>query len=45
MDFRTFFNAVIRIPCQIVKTARRIEYRVLGWTPWARLLFRLLDAV
>lgn len=44
MDFRTFYNGVIRIPCQIVKTARRIEYRLLAWTAWARLLFRLQDA-
>lgn len=44
MDFRTFYNSVVRIPCQIVRTARRIEYRLLAWTPCARLVFRILDA-
>ena len=44
MDFRTFYNAIIRVPCQIVQTARRIEYRMLAWTPWARIVFRLMDA-
>jgi hypothetical protein len=45
MDFRTFLNSVIRIPCQIIKTARQIVYRLLAWTPGEHLVFRLLDAV
>jgi hypothetical protein len=45
MDFRTFLNSVIRIPCQIVKTARQIVYRLPAWTPGEHLVFRLLDAV
>lgn len=45
MDFRTFLNSVIRVPCQIVKTARQIVYRFLAWTPGEHLVFRLLDAV
>jgi len=44
MDFRTFLNAVVNLPCQIVKTGRRIVYRLLSWSPWQRVLFRLLDA-
>jgi len=45
MDFRTFVAAVIHIPCQIVKAARRIRYRLLAWNPWQSALFRLLDVV
>lgn len=45
MDFRTFVGAVIHIPCQIVKAARRIRYRLLAWNQWQFALFRLLDAV
>lgn len=45
MEFRTFYNQVIRVPCQIVRTARRIVYRVLSWSPWVHTLFRLLQAV
>ncbi len=45
MEFRTFLNSVIRVPCQIVRSARQIVYRFLAWTPGEHLVFRLLDAV
>jgi len=34
MEFRRFLNAVMLIPCQIVRTARRVIYRVLGYNDW-----------
>jgi len=34
MEFRTFLHAVILIPCQIVRGARRIVYRILAYNPW-----------
>ena len=45
MDFRTFVAAMINIPCQIIRTARRVVYRVLAWNPWQHTLFRLLDTI
>jgi Transposase DDE domain group 1 len=45
MDFRTFLQVFIEIPCQIVKTARRVRWRVLAWNPWLGAFFRLLDAL
>lgn len=45
MEFRSFCNAVINMPAQIVKTGRRIVYRLLNWTCWQLTLFRFLDAV
>ncbi len=45
MDFRTFIAAMIQIPCQIIKAARRIRYRLLAWNEWQSALFRLLEAV
>jgi len=33
-EFRRFLNAIMLIPCQIVRTARRILYRVLGYNAW-----------
>jgi Transposase DDE domain group 1 len=45
MDFRTFVAALIHIPCQIIRAARRIRYRVLAWNEWQGAFFRLLDAV
>jgi hypothetical protein len=34
MAFKTFVNAFLRVPCQIVRTGRRIVYRLLAWNPW-----------
>jgi hypothetical protein len=45
MDFRTFIAAIIHIPCQIIRAARRIRYRVLAWNEWQSTFFRLLDVV
>ena len=45
MDFSTFRNAMLNIPAQIIRTSRRIIYRMLGWSPWQTVFFRLLDAI
>ena len=45
MEFRTFRAALIDIPCQIVKAARYIRWRIQTWNPWLGILFRLLDAL
>jgi len=44
MDFRTFINAFIAVPCQIINTGRRIVYRLLAWNPYQHTFFRFLDA-
>jgi Transposase DDE domain group 1 len=41
MEFRTFVNAFVRLPCQIVRTGRQLIYRVLGWNPHLPVFFRL----
>ena len=43
MEFKTFLNAMMRLPCQIVHTGRRTVYRLLGWNPWSSVFFRLVD--
>jgi hypothetical protein len=43
MEFKTFVNAFIRLPCQIVSTGRRIVYRLLGWNRWLDVFFLLTD--
>jgi Transposase DDE domain group 1 len=40
MEFKTFINAFMRMPCQIVRTGRRILYRLLNWNPWQHVFFR-----
>jgi hypothetical protein len=43
MEFPTFRQAMIQIPAQIVRTGRRIVYRLLSFNPWQHVFFRLLD--
>ncbi len=45
MEFKTFLNAFIRVPCQIVRGARRIIYRLLAWNPWQTVFLRGVDAL
>jgi Transposase DDE domain group 1 len=41
MEFKTFLNAFMNIPCQIVWTGRRLIYRLLNWNPWQGMFFRV----
>lgn len=45
MDFVTFRNAFMNIPAQIVRTSRRIIYRMLAWNPWQEAFFRLASSL
>ena len=45
MEFRTFRNAVIDVPAQVVRTGRRLVFRFLAWRPQLPVVFRLLDAL
>jgi len=45
MEFRTFLNAFVLLPCQIVRTGRRLVYRLLSWNPHLPILFRLVNAL
>jgi hypothetical protein len=42
MEFKTFVNAFVLIPCQIVRSGRKLIYRILNWNPWLHLFFRTL---
>jgi hypothetical protein len=43
MEFSTFCVAMIQVPCQIVRTAGRIVYRLLSWSPWQGVFLRLVE--
>jgi len=45
MEFRTFLNAFIKIPCQIVRTGRQLVYRVLHYNEHLPVFFRLCTAL
>jgi hypothetical protein len=43
MEFKKFLNNLMRVPVQIVRTGRRIVYRLLGWNPWQAVFLRGVD--
>jgi DDE family transposase len=45
MEFKRFADSLIRLPCQIVRTGRRIVYRLMSWSPWVSVLLRFSDAM
>ena len=45
MQFKSFVNAFVRVPCQIVRSSRRLVYRLLAWNPWQHVFLRAVDAL
>ena len=43
MEFATYCAAFIQMPCQIVRTGRRLIYRLLSWNPWQGVFLRLVE--
>lgn len=44
MEFSTFRNALMGIPTQIIRTGRRVVYRILAVNDWSPTLFRMHEA-
>ena len=42
---KRFVNAYVRVPCQVVRTGRRLVYRLLAWNPWQHVFLRGVDAL
>jgi hypothetical protein len=45
IEFKTFVNAFVRLPCQIIRTGRKLVYRLLGWNPYQPIFFRLVEVL
>jgi hypothetical protein len=45
MHAKRFINALIRVPCQIARSGRRVIYRLLSWSKWQSPLLRMGDAM
>jgi DDE family transposase len=45
LEFKTFVNAFVRLPCQIIRTGRKLVYRLLAWNPYQPIFFRLVDVL
>jgi hypothetical protein len=43
LEFQAFVNAFVTIPCEVIKTGRRLVLRVLGWNPHLMTFFRLVS--
>jgi hypothetical protein len=43
MEFATFREAVVAMPCQIVRGGGRLAYRLLSWNRWQGALLRLVE--
>lgn len=45
MEFRSFVQRFILVPAQIIRTGRRLVFRLLAWRPEFPVFFHLLDAL
>jgi hypothetical protein len=43
MEFKAFLNAFILLPVHVVRTSRRIIFRLLAWNPWQAVFLRGFD--
>jgi Transposase DDE domain group 1 len=45
LEFKAFVNALVAIPCQLVRQARRLVCRVLSYHQYLPIFFRLADVL
>lgn len=43
MEFKAFLHAFMLVPVQVVRTSRRIIFRLLAWNPWQAVFLRGFD--
>jgi hypothetical protein len=43
MEFKRFLHAFVLIPVQVVRTSRRLVFRLLAWNSWQAVLLRAVD--
>lgn len=44
MQFKTFLNAFVRIPAQLVRTGRQIVLRLMSWNRYQRIFLRAVES-
>jgi hypothetical protein len=45
MEFKRFANTIILMPCQIVRSGRRLIFRLLSWNEWQGVFLRVVHAL
>jgi hypothetical protein len=43
MEFAPYCAAFLQMPCQLVRSGRRLIYRLLSWNPWQGVFLRLVE--
>ncbi len=43
MEFKAFVQAFVLMPVQVVRTSRRLVFRLLAWNPWQAVFLRGFD--
>jgi hypothetical protein len=43
MEYKAFLHAFMLIPVQVVRTSRRLVFRLLAWNPWQAVFLRGFD--
>jgi hypothetical protein len=45
MEFKSFLNAIMWVPAQLIRRGRQLIYRLLAWNRWQAVFFRAVDAL
>jgi len=45
MEFKRFVNVFVCVPALLVRTGRRLLFRLLSWNPWQSVFLRAVDAL
>jgi hypothetical protein len=45
MEFKRFVNTIILMPCQIVRSGRRLIFRLLSWNEWQGVFLRVVHSL
>jgi hypothetical protein len=45
MEFKRFVHTIILMPCQIVRSGRRLIYRLLSWNEWQGVFLRVVQSL
>jgi hypothetical protein len=44
-EFKAFLKALVLLPCQVLRTGRRLVWRLLGWSAYASWLLQAVEAL
>jgi Transposase DDE domain group 1 len=45
LEFKSFVNTFVRLPCQVLRTSGKLVYRLLGWNSYLSIFFRLTSVL